>query len=93
MCEVACGPLGVGGVIVPTCNGAEDDLWPQGGRLLLELFAVRKAILFGEVGPSFARGLYAEGGGGVGLKECDVDDDTNANVPVAALEAAGTEIQ
>jgi hypothetical protein len=26
-------------------------------------------------------------------KECDVDDDTDANVAAAALEAAGTKVQ
>jgi hypothetical protein len=35
-CEVEWGPLGVGGVLVPGCNGAEDDVWSRGGCLLLE---------------------------------------------------------
>jgi hypothetical protein len=64
-CKVACDPLGVGAVPVPTCNGAKDDVWPRGGSLLLELFALRKVLLSREAGLSFARGLYAEGSGGV----------------------------
>jgi hypothetical protein len=43
-------------------------------------------------GLSFARGLYTEGGGGVeGM--CDVDDDADANVAAASLEAAEKKVQ
>jgi hypothetical protein len=60
--EVACGPLGVGGVLVPSCNGAEDDVWPRSGCLLLELFALRKVLVSRQAGLAFARRLCAEGG-------------------------------
>jgi hypothetical protein len=63
--EDACGALGVGGVLVPTCNGAKDDVWPGAGHLLLKLFALRKVLLSREAGLLFARGLYAEGSGGM----------------------------
>jgi hypothetical protein len=62
-CEVACGPLDVAAVPVLTCNGAKDDVWPRGGSLVLELFALRKVLLSREADLSFARGLY--GGGGI----------------------------
>jgi hypothetical protein len=64
MGEVVCGPLGVGGVLVPTCNGTKDDVWPRGSRLLLEIFMLRNARLSHEADLSFAPGLYVEGGGG-----------------------------
>jgi hypothetical protein len=65
MQKLACGPLGVGGVLVRTRNGAEDDVWLRGGSLLLELFAFRRVLLSREAGLSFARRLYAESDGGV----------------------------
>jgi hypothetical protein len=49
--------------------------------------ALRKVLLCRQAGLSFARGLYTEGDGGVeGV--CDVDDDADANVAAASLEAA-----
>jgi hypothetical protein len=62
--EVACGSLSVGGVLVPTCNGAE-VAWPQGSSLLQELFELRKILLSREAGLSFMCRLYVEGDGGV----------------------------
>jgi hypothetical protein len=26
--QVTCSPLGIGGGLVPTCNGAKNDMWP-----------------------------------------------------------------
>jgi hypothetical protein len=69
MGEIVCGPPGIGGVLVPTCNCAvcaKDDLWPRGGCLLLELFALSKAHPSHEADLLFVPRLYAEGGGGVG---------------------------
>jgi hypothetical protein len=63
--ETACGPLDVVVVLLPTCNGARDDEWLQGGRLIRELSALREVLLTREAVLSFAPGLYAEGSGGV----------------------------
>jgi hypothetical protein len=62
--EVACG-LGLSGVLVPTCNATKDNVWLRGGRLPLELFALGKVLLSRKAGLPDARGLYAEGSGGV----------------------------
>jgi hypothetical protein len=67
------------GVLVPTNNDAEDDLWPRGERLLLKLFArffclIRRACRLRA--DSSLRVVEV-------WKERDVDDDANVNVAAA----------
>jgi hypothetical protein len=59
--QVTCSPLGIGGGLVPTCNGAKNDMWPQGYLLLLEHFTLCKVLLSREVGLWFVHGLYTKG--------------------------------
>jgi hypothetical protein len=53
--EVTRCPLGIGGVVIGAYDGAEDDVWPRGDHLLLELFVLSEVLLSRQARLSFAR--------------------------------------
>jgi hypothetical protein len=73
---------------VPTSNGAEDDVWPPSSGALRAsqgfFFLIRQACRLRVYSTLRAAEVW---------KECDVDDDADANVAAAALEAAETKVQ